>query len=245
MASLVVLFTIGCASIDSPSYIRDYNAGRHATAYRGATQAATLKQGADREQAALIAGLSAHALGDTINATAWLTPLLQSSDHSVSGRAAAALGLIAQKRGDQQRAASLLSQASLSLSGDDAAQAGLHAGESLTALGQRDAARRAYQRAFGQAKDRDLKQTLTDRLNNHRYTIQLGAYADRRNARRAAHEHAAVTAGLGLGAPRIVQTIEQGRTLYLVQAGSFRTQAEADRIRARLDVRAIVASAPD
>lgn len=247
LTSLCVFIALasGCASSRSTRFVRDYNAGRHAMAYRGATDAATTSIGADREEAALIAGLSAHALADTINASTWLTPLLQSPDRSIASRAAAALGLIAQDRGDHERAASLLNQASLSLSGDDAAQAGLHAGEAFTELGQRDAAHRAYQRAFGQAQDPKLKQTLTDRLNNRRFTIQLGAFADRRNADRVAHEHAAVTSGLGLGVPRIVQTTENGRTLYLVQAGSFRTQSDAERIRTRLGVRAIVAAAPD
>lgn len=234
-----------CASSNTPGYARSYNAGRFATAFREASIRAATSTGRDREQAALIAGLAAHALDDDANAVEWLTPLLRSSDRSISGRAAAGLGLIARDRGDHERAAALLSQAALKLTGDDAAQAALHAGDALDALGRTEAAREQYQRGYAQASSSALQTTLTSRLNDQRWTIQIGAFSNRRNAERAAHEFTAQSAGVGIGSPRVVPSFEHGRRLYLVQVGEFRSQREADAARQRLGVSAIVAIADD
>lgn len=242
---LCMTSAVGCAGGRTPGYARDYNAGRFSTAFREATAVAAVQTGAEREEAALIAGLAAHALGDTAHATEWLTPLLASRERTIAGRAAAGLGLIAQGRGDFERAAALLSEAALKLSGDDAAQAAFRAGDAYLELGQTEAARQQFQYAYSQAKDSDLKRALTERLNDHRYTIQLGAFASRRNAERAVREFAAMTMGLGLGTPRVVQTAEHGRTLFLVQAGEFRSQSEADQMKQRLGVSAIVAGVSD
>ncbi len=241
----VLLATTGCASSRGPSYARAYNAGRYSTAFREATESAASTTGKSREEAALIAGLAAHALNDDASAIDWLTPLQRSTDRSISGRAAAGLGLIAQERGDQERAAALLSEASLNLTGEDAAQAALHAGDAFDALGQKDAARRQYQLGYTQATTATLQATLTNRLNDQRWTIQLGAFANRRNAERAAHDFRAETAGVGLGSPRVVQSLEGGRRLYVVQVGEFRSQTEADTARQRLGISAIVAVADD
>lgn len=234
-----------CAGAGTPGYARAYNAGRFSTALREATAEAAVSTGRDREEAALIAGLAAHALGDDSSAANWLTPLLNSSDRSISGRAYAGLGLIARDRGDNERAAALLTTASRKLSGDDAAHASLNAGDALEDLGRKEAAREQYQLGYSQAKDRALQATLTSRLNNQRWTIQLGAFANRRNAERAAREHAAEAAGVGLGAPFVTASMEHGRRLYLVQVGEFRSRAEADAARSRLGVSAIVAAADD
>lgn len=243
LISLMALVS-GCVGAGRPGYVRDYEAGRLSVAYRAASAAASQSTGQAREQAALIAGLSAHALGDAARSSDWLTPLLASSDRAVSGRAAAALGLLAADHGDHERAVSLLAQASVKLTGEDAAQAAFHAGESLTALGRRDAAAREYRRAFTLAKDAALKNTLTERLSGLRYTIQLGAYSSRRNAQRARRSAVAATAGLGIGSPRVIAMRRDGRTLFVVQVGEFRTDGEADDARRRLGADAVVAVAP-
>lgn len=240
-AMLIALSIAGCAGSRNPSFVRDYNAGRFAAAQRDATAAASVSTGAAREEAALIAGLAAHALDDSRSASQWLMPLVSSRDRAISGRAGAALGLILHEQGDEERAASLLSEAALKLTGEDAAQAAFHAGESFNALDRPDLARQQYQAAFALTKTDHLRRALTERLNNQRYTIQLGAFSNRRNADRAAREYAAVTSGLGIGAPRVLPTTQRGRRLFLVQVGEFHSQAEADEARQRLGVTALVA----
>ncbi len=236
-------FASGCAGAGRPGFVRDYEAGRHAAAYRQASATATESSGRSREEAALIAGLSAHALGDAAAAAEWLSPLRGSADRSVSGRALAGLGLIAAERKEHERAAAMLSEASIKLTGDDAARAAFHAGESLGALDRRGAAEREYRRAHMLTRDARLKSILEDRLNGMMYTIQLGAFSSRRNADLARRDAAATAAGLGFGSPRIVVTTRDGRTLYLVQVGQFRSEHEATEARRRLGADAIVAVA--
>lgn len=241
-AAIVALAT-GCAGAGRPGFVRDYEAGRHAAAYREASVTANESTGRSREEAALIAGLSAHALGDSAAAMEWLSPLRGSADRSVSGRALAGLGLIAAERGEHERAAAMLTEASIKLTGDDAARASFHAGESFSELGRRDAAEREYRRAHMLARDLRLMSILEDRINGLTYTIQLGAFTSRRNADLARRDAAATAAGLGLGSPRIVVSTRDGRTLYLVQVGQFRSEQEAADVRRRLGVDAIVAVA--
>jgi len=245
LALAAVTLSVSCAGSRQAGYVRDYQAGRHAAAYRAARAAAVTETGADREEAALIAGLAAQALGDDRAAEEWLSPLRSSRNRSIAGRARAGLGLLAAERGEHERAAALLSAASLMLRGDDAARAAYHAGESLRALGHDDEARREYRRAATVAHDDVLRRAATGRLSGRGYTVQLGAFKSRRNADRARREATAAAVGLGFGSPRIVVSQRHGRAVYLVQVGEFATSEAAQRARERLGLDSIVASAPD
>lgn len=245
--SLVVMALIvtACAGHGGSAFVRDYQAGRHAAALRGARSAALSSTGAARDEAALIAGLSAQALGDDASARAWLEPLLASRDRSVAARARAGLGLIAQRQGDHERAAALLAEASVALTGDDAARAALYAGQSLRALGRVEPAQREYRRAATLARSAEVRALAERRLGEGRFTIQVGAFTSRRNAERARRRADTSAAGLGLGPARVVVARRDGRAVYLVQVGEFATRADAVRARARLGPDAIVAAAPE
>lgn len=240
-ASLAIAMA-GCAASSTPDFVRDYNAGRYTLAQRQAADRAS-KPGGDRDQAALIAGLSAHAAGDHAEARRWLEPLVDHADSSRSGRAAAALGLIHFERGQHRRAAALLAEAASKLTGEDAARAGFHAGEAYSALGRTDAARLQYNLALSTAEDPDLRSVLTDRLDRNAYTIQLGAFSNRANARRTARRYAPVARDLGLGRPVIrAQRAPRRRTLYLVQVGQFKQKDAATVARSRIGGDAIIAA---
>lgn len=235
----------GCASGGSRGFTEDYSAGRYSEAYRDSSKAARSATGASRDEAALIAGLSAQAMGRNAEAETWLKPLATSRDRQVAGRAQAALGLIASSRREHDQAATSLSQAAGMLTGDDAAQAGLHAGDAYAAAGRPEAARVQYNLAYGAAQSSELKNVLSERLSRSAYTVQVGAFSSRQNADRAAREVSSMAVGLGLGSPAVVATEDaRGRPMYAVQVGRFKTKDEADKVRKRLGPNTIVASAP-
>lgn len=248
LASLaVVLALVGCESspiAPPPQSVEAYDAGRYAEAYRDATAEHSRTSGARKDRAALMAGLSAHALGNYATATEWLTPLVDHADREIAGRAAATLGLIEADRGDHQAAAAHLSMAGRKLSGDASAQANFQAAESYAALGRVDAARLHYRLAGATTDDSRVDLLVGDRLAMDAYTVQVGAFSSRENAMTRAEEIRRRALALGLGEPRIVlRPGPSGRSLYLVQLGSYKTESEASSARVRLGGEAVVAHA--
>ncbi|MGP1309253.1 MAG: SPOR domain-containing protein [Phycisphaerales bacterium] len=224
----------------------EYAAGRYSAAYRAARDAAAIAEGADKQRAMLIAGLSAQALGQNGDAKMWFREVERSSDPEIAGRARAGLGLIALNEGDHVRAAALLSTASAQLSGDEAARSSFFAGQAYEAMGRLDRARTQYLIAKGLSDSPSLSsnvQSALASLGRKGYTVQLGAFASRVNAQRAADSYSDETARLNLGSPRIVERRGVGASgegvLYLVQVGSFRAESEAES--ARNDLMTVIA----
>lgn len=227
-----------------PSAVTAYEAHNYEQAYKDAAAEYNRTSGLRRDRAALMAGLSAHALGRYAEAKRWLEPLTHHSDRDISGRASATLGLIDAKEGNNAAAAALLSSAGRKLTGEAAAHANFEAGESYAALGRLAAARLHYQLAAATTTDPELKKLIADRLGMVGYTVQVGAFASRTNAERKAASVRPRAMALGLGEPRIVERVGSGgRRLYLVQIGSYKTEREATTARTRLGGDAVVASA--
>lgn len=150
------------------AYVEQYASGQYTQAYDNALEAAGQLRGPKHDQAALTAGLSAHALGRNTEAVRWLSPLEQNPDVGVAGKASATLGLIAQERGEHETAVKLLTRASSKLTGDEAARASMYAGDSMAALGRIDDAKKAYKLAEGKlAGDANLKMMLADRMRGN------------------------------------------------------------------------------
>jgi len=249
IALLLPLFASACASTTTRTAQMDavtlYEQGQYAAAYEEAAKRAENATGDRAERARLIAGLSAQAMGQPRDAERWLGPLLTSPNRQIRARALATVGLIELETRRYEQAAAHLSQAATLLSGDARAQAGLNAGDAYAALGRPDAARLQYRRAYSATRNDNLRAAITDRLERSGFTIQLGAFARRMNAERAAENAVAIADRLGLGAPEVVvSTDAQGRTLYLVQLGRFQSRDEAERIRTDLGLSSIIASAP-
>lgn len=244
----VVMVLGGCSSSPLPpvpSGAGAYEAGNYSEAYRLSASEYARTSGARRDRAALTAGLSAHAEGKDGLAESWLIPLENNADPAISGRAQAALGLIAQSEGEHERAAALLSRAARKLDGEASARANFQAAESYAALGHVDSARLHYRLARGATARTGEVRTLSDeRLDLTAYTVQVGAFARRSNAvdRASALRNRALA--LGIGEPRIVErTSPDGRTLNLVQVGRFDTLRAAQTARIRLGGDAVVAPA--
>ncbi len=233
-----------CSTANRADFLADYQAGRYAQAHRAAVDTASKHTGPRREQAALTAGLAAHALRDYAEADRWLSPLTSNSNAEISGRASAALGLIRAEQNQYQQAAALLSQAATRLNGDEAARAGLHAGEAFLHLGRPQQARVQFSIAHAAAQDPALGAELLAQLNRTGYAVQVGAFRTRHNADVAAQQIRAFVVGLGYDPPRVIPTAPRdGRNLFLVQVGRFTTRAAAEEAKRRIGRRSMVASA--
>lgn len=140
----------GCASRPSTpktpaeDYAAMYATGQYQAALEASSKVAGSLRAYDKAKASLIAGLSAQALNRNTEAKKFLTPLLEENDPGIAGKAAAALGLIAQEAGQHAEAANLLSAASKQLLNDDKARAAMYAGDSFRAIGKLDEAQRHY-----------------------------------------------------------------------------------------------------
>ncbi|MEO1130129.1 MAG: SPOR domain-containing protein, partial [Planctomycetota bacterium] len=209
--------------------------GNYRRAYREATAEHDRTSGVRRDQAALIAGLSAHALDQDDTALGWLRPLMNHPDRQIAGRASATAGLIEAERGNHETAAAALSNASRWLSGDAAAQAHLQAAHSYEALGRIDAARLHYRLAHSQAIDRRLRSLSDVGAQMSAYTVQVGAFRDYDNAERSAARVIDVAEAFGLGNVRIVEMpTVRGDVLYLVQIGEYDSEGDAQRARLQI-----------
>jgi cell division septation protein DedD len=145
-------------------YVEAFAASRYSDAYDAAVEAAAQTRGHKQEEAALVAGLSAHALGRNAEAERWLAALEASTDLSISGKSSATLGLMAQERGEHQSASRLLSQAAKKLQGDEAARAAIYAGDSFHAIQKPSDAQAMYLLAQRRATQDSLRVMVSDRL---------------------------------------------------------------------------------
>lgn len=232
----------GCSSSQKAGqadYRELYSQHRYAEAYNAALEAQTSGSSVQKEQAALIAGLSAAALGKNAEAEKILKPLVQSGDQTVSGKAAAQLGLIAYEQDRHAEASELLTQAATKLTGDEAARASLYAGDALRAQGRISDAKASYERAQSQVQsDSTLKVLISDRLaavsgqqraGTGNFTVQLGAFSSFQRAQVQADRYRVRAQSAGMSTPRIVQTTNtQGVKVYAVRVGRFTSRSGAE-----------------
>ncbi len=257
---LSMLTVGGCASAPArpftPGFVELYESGRWAEAQTAAAaRAKELPRGAEREQAMLIAGQSAHALGRDAEAEPWLTPLVESSDPTIAGRASLTLGLIAQRAGADAKAVPLFETASNTLAGEDSARALLYLGDSYDRLKDRSKARDAWSLALARVKyDASLKADIGSRLSRRDagpqikrggLVLQVGAFSSHQRAQGLADRLRDRSAAAGLAEPRVIETTSKGKPVFVVQIGRFESRPDADRAKASLGEVAFVTEAAD
>jgi tetratricopeptide (TPR) repeat protein len=240
--TLAAALCVGCAGTPlgpAPHATEAYERGDYNVALVQASDEYHRTRGKRRDTAALIAGLSAHALDRNEQAAQWLEPLVDHPDREISARAAAGLGLVRAEQGDHEAAAALLSEAGRKLRGDAAARANFHAAESYAAIGRVEAARLCYRLA---RVDRggEIDALASERLGLAGYAVQLGAFRSRTNAEALAGSAAGRTRWLGLGEPRVVVRETDTAPWYLVQVGAYDTESAAEADRPRLGPGAVV-----
>jgi len=255
LAASLCIFGGGCGSTGkagaSSDYVQSFKAGRYADAYEASSKASLRASGFQRDQAALIAGLSAQALNRNEDAEKHLTPLVGNADPRVAGEAGAALGLIAAEQGKHEKAAELLMKAGRKLENDQAARAFMYAGDSYKSLGKPFEARGMWSLAQTKvASDASLRVMIGDRLSAGttspappkptttpgavQFTVQVGAFSSFTNAQKQLGRFRA------WGSPRVVEMNRGGKQMFVVRVGNYATRAEADRIKKSIGKEATV-----
>lgn len=218
-----------------PTYREHYEAGRYSLALVSARAAAGRPGGAS--DASLVAGLAAEAMRDDPTARQWLEPIARGSGDTAA-RARAGLALIELRTGDPLTAARALEAASVQLTGQDSREAARVAADAYDRAGRSTDAERLRRRAMGMF---DATSPDDPGFVAGGYTLQLGAYSTRSRASQRVTEVSSATRSAGLGEPSVEIATRNGRVLYLIHAGRFRTQADAERARRTLGVSSIVA----
>ncbi|MGI9014904.1 MAG: SPOR domain-containing protein [Phycisphaerales bacterium] len=222
------LATAGCEGPGAGSQldgsIAAYDASQFDVARMGALDVMRSAASPQREEAAYLAGMSAYRLRDIDDAERLFMTAAKSSDATVKGRSTAMLGVI---RIDQGRS-------------PDAAH---YFATAAAMLPDRDEVRRAQElaRDGGAAMNaqsnsgRDTLQVAPD-TSEARYTIQVGVFTQKANAESAQRNAEATARQHGLGPVRIVTRADSrsNQTLYVVQFGSFASEATAQASRARI-----------
>lgn len=227
------------------AYVEAYATGKYGLARSLAEAEMRRSEGERAERPTLIAGLASHALNDHAEAERLLSRVTASRDPQISGRAEAALGLIAAERNQHEKAAGLLISAARKLSGDEGARAAMKAGDSLMALRRQPQAKTQYTLASTMASSPELKKAVADRLESGNYTVQVGVFNSRVNAQKAARDIAAAADSLGLQ-PRIVErTDDKGRPSFVVQVGRFTSRQQAQAAKSQLGTGWMVALGPN
>ena len=236
--TLASLLLVGCAtqgqsSVDSAT--QAYEAKDYRTTYREATRALATADGPVREEAAYLAGLSAYHLGEYAQAERYLRQAALSDDPKLAGDAYATLGLLLSDRGQFARAADAMHAAAQRLEGEDQANAYLHAAMAEQRLGRWPQARTTLILARSANREPAFRERIDQLLEVTGFTVQVGAYASRANAEKAAEQLARDAAPLKLTDPWIIKAAtREGSSLYLVQLGRFHTHATALKAREAL-----------
>ena len=236
LSTLIALPLAGCKSPPPTrslnSALVDYQAKRYRIAHEQAATIAGESRGLRRDQAAYVAGLSAYKLGDLNQAQQQLTIAAQSPDRATAGKAKAVLGLVRVDQHRPREAASLLAEASGALTGEDSRQAAYQASLAYQRAGDEISAG-AWQRIAnaGKAGGQQVL-AISSGAGPGRFSLQAGAFRQRRHADNAARNVAHVVQQHGLGGIRIVESRDnRGRILYLVQFGEFQTRSAASNAR--------------
>ncbi|MFG0256479.1 MAG: SPOR domain-containing protein [Phycisphaerales bacterium JB043] len=214
-----VLVIAGCRN-NKTDAAATFAEGRYELAYVQAKHQANNARAKRRDSGRLLAGLSAEALGLDDEATGWLEPLLHHKDANIAGRARVAMAKIEQRRGNGERAQSLVRSAMSMLDGESAQQARTIADSMNISTG-----------AVHATSERDGI-----------YTVQLGAFSTYRNASSRAEQARSEADRYHYGDPRVIAiTDARGRNLYLVHVGRFALKTDAQQALRHLGNEGLIA----
>lgn len=229
---------VGCAgpprTDGGPSAADAYQRGAYEQALTRARVEAERTSGVRRDEANYLAGLSAYRLGRGAEAIDRLERATRSRDATLAAQAHATLGLIHAGRRNDGAARRHLETAVEDLRGPDRAQVHYHLGRIDQRAGRWAAARSHLSIALSLTDDADLRRVIRQQMGAEGFTLQFGAYSQREHAERRANELRPLARRLRTDYPKVIPgATESGGTLYLVQMGSFTTEALARRAAER------------
>lgn len=161
----------GAAGASGEPYAQSFSSGRYQQAYTQATAEAQSGSEQERERAALVAGMSASAMGKPADAARWLSPLVNSRDPQVAGRAAWTLAKMSEENGKSAEAGAWYARAAKSLRGDDAARCALAGGDALRRAGDSAGADDLYAEGVRKADDEGLRAQIEQRQSGGGATV--------------------------------------------------------------------------
>lgn len=221
--------------------MREYQAGQYREARQTAQQVANQSLGRQRDEARYIAGLSAYRLGKSQDALDDLEPLTNNPDNELAGNAAATVGMIYIDLKQDNRALSALQIAAQRLRGNYLARVYHYIGQIHQRAGRWAEGRTAMSLALSNATDPKLQRVIREQMDVSAFTLQFGAYAQPATAdsrlRAVTPRVNAARIGTATVQPSVM---EDGRRLYLVQAGRFVTHDQAARARDRLGLSDVI-----
>lgn len=208
---------------------RDYQARRYEQAYSAAESIHRRSTGAQRQQAAYLAGLSAYQLGRLARAERFLEEAGRSSDAAMAGKAWATLGILHFDEHNYRQSIAAYKNATSRLTGQDKAEAAYRCAQGYQELDQTSQARTQLQIALGASTDPDFKSRIERELRTSGYTLQIGAFSNRANADALAREFQQSSQAVRFGPPRVVRTTSAGSVMYCVHIGTFNSFQSALR----------------
>ena len=235
VSSLTPIFAIlvfvlgGCQSSrplqasGNPTYINLYRSGAYNEAFEAAKAVPTTAHGSER----LIAGMSLAAMGRGSEAKTWLSPLTNSKDKNIRGRAEATLGLIYAEEEKHSEAARYLQSASEDLAGPMKGWAAHYGAQEFGFAG--DNMRAERMRTVSELRGPGVVPTA----EVGQFTVQLGSFSSRSLAQSRVRATSPAAERAGLDLPRVELTIAGDRPLYAVRVGRFETSADAKQASER------------
>jgi hypothetical protein len=228
--ALLLPFGAGCASTPSGGTVDGavtvYGEARYEDALTLATEAMRTPNATDRADAAYIAGLAAYRMGDTDEAERRLLKAVDAPDATTAAKARAMLALVRLDQHRPREAAELFQKAVTDLPPEDAVHARRYGGAAAREAGLTDS----------------FSTTLADdavfdemEVSDGSFTLQVGAFRERKRARSAAAAAEPRTVAAGIGRPRVLSRADAARrTMFVVQVGRFETRGAAAGMRAHL-----------
>jgi hypothetical protein len=134
------------------------------------------------------------------------------------------LGLVYADQGRFDLSSRTLSKAAEFVTGQDRAKAYFYAAISAQKLNRAAASRTLLVLASRYNLDPQMSRSISEKLSNTGYTIQMGVYANADAARSAGEQLLFKSQGLHIGYPRVEhRQRENGVTIHLLQIGRFST----------------------
>jgi len=220
-----------------------YNAQQYTQSLDQANVALKNTSGTQRDEVAYIAGLSAYQLGRIDEAEARFITAANSTSSETAAKGKAMLGQIRLDQNRPRDAASYFTAALPGLTGEDAQKCAHNAAVAYQLAGdtasskqwQSTAARTPASTVMGSGTSSSSGSSNITISAPANFTLQVGAFMEKKRAKKAAEEANALAKKDGLGKVQMfTRTDAKGRRMYMVQVGGFATREQAVAARTKM-----------
>ena len=240
------LWLEGCAGPQATgtleSAVSAYNAQKYSDSLEQANVALKNTSGTKRDEVAYVAGLSAYQLGRTEEAEAKFITAANSTNGTTAAKGKVMLGQIRLDQNRPRDAASYFTAALPGLTGDDAQKCAHNAAVAYQMAGDTASSKQWQTTAASAPASNVIGSSTTSSTSvqsnpssSANFTLQVGAFMEKKRAKKAAEEANALAKKDGLGKVQVfTRTDGKGRRMYMVQVGAFATREQAVAARTKL-----------